>query len=239
MAVQQRVLKFGAVAARLDVFADFLSYTNGVYFRKSGVFVGVVGVQILGWGVDPKTGLRYWILELPFGPAWGEDPKFLPCKHRDVLGPFASTPPSTCVDSALWRDDFGRSCAWYEENDPKCMIFMDRGQRTNCKAACRRCTHVANCGYARVALEGTQLYSHALVAAYTPTTAEISGSSSCIDDDRWVDSKGRTCRFYAANPDACSGTEGQQTWCAASCGQNQCCAGMVGVAAVLGFLWVF
>lgn len=31
---------------------------------------------------------------------------------------------------------------------------------------------VCRCRYARVALEGTQLYSHALVAAYTPTTAE-------------------------------------------------------------------
>lgn len=231
-------MQYGAIAARFDVFADFLSYTHGVYLRQSSVFVGVLGVQILGWGVDPASGLRYWTLELPFGPSWGEDAKFRPCPVRDVLGPFAAQPPSGCVDSALWRDDFGRSCAWYEENDPKCMIFMDRGQRTHCPAACRRCAHKpAKCGYARVALEGTGLYSHALVAAYAPAQA---GAAACADDPRYVDSRGRTCGYYADNPGACdTATEGQRAWCAASCGQ--CCAApgaATGAAALaFGLVW--
>jgi len=37
----------------------------------SGGFDGLHAIKVLGWGVDQKTGLNYWICQNSWGLNWG------------------------------------------------------------------------------------------------------------------------------------------------------------------------
>jgi C1A family cysteine protease len=43
-------------------------------------------VVILGWGVDPATDLKYWIVRNSYGPRWGDHGEFLVQRGTDDFG---------------------------------------------------------------------------------------------------------------------------------------------------------
>jgi len=43
-------------------------------------------VVILGWGVDPATNLKYWIVRNSYGPRWGDHGEFLVRRGTDDFG---------------------------------------------------------------------------------------------------------------------------------------------------------
>jgi cathepsin B len=58
--------------AAFTVYNDFMSYSSGVYYHKTGGVLGGHAVKILGWGHDATTGLDYWICANSWNTTWGE-----------------------------------------------------------------------------------------------------------------------------------------------------------------------
>lgn len=103
--IQGAILSYGAVAAKIEVYADFLDYTGGIYQRSSSLsednLRGVTAVQLLGWGQTQMSKVRkdgnlggeyirshtkYWIGENSFGTEWGEKGYFRWLRGKDHLG---------------------------------------------------------------------------------------------------------------------------------------------------------
>lgn len=59
-AIQTEIMKNGPVSASFNVYADFLTYTSGVYTHKSGADMGGHAVKIYGWGT--LGGVDYWMV---------------------------------------------------------------------------------------------------------------------------------------------------------------------------------
>ncbi len=67
-------LVVGPLAAFMEVYNDFYSYTGGIYEHVSGSYVGGHGIVIVGYyddGVD-----KYWICKNSWGSAWGDNGYF-------------------------------------------------------------------------------------------------------------------------------------------------------------------
>jgi len=64
-----RALLQGPVDATFNVWADFESYSGGVYQYKSGGYEGMHSVKVIGYGVE--NGLDYWLVQNSWGTGWG------------------------------------------------------------------------------------------------------------------------------------------------------------------------
>ena len=53
------------------VYADFMSYSGGIYEHVTGGVRGGHAVKIVGWGVE--GGINYWICANSWGTSWGEE----------------------------------------------------------------------------------------------------------------------------------------------------------------------
>lgn len=69
--IQKEIMTNGPVEAAFTVYADFESYTSGVYQHKTGSQLGGHAVKILGWGVEDET--PYWLVANSWNEDWGED----------------------------------------------------------------------------------------------------------------------------------------------------------------------
>lgn len=230
-AILTAILAYGAVASTMRVYADFLNYVGGVYKLRSADYQGKSAVQLIGWGVEPKSGTPYWIAEGNFGPKWGENQKLQACSVRDCTGEFCPLDNlnPTCSDSAMWRDKQGFGCAWYTQNDPGCALFKDTGQRANCKQSCKTCDALPLpdgelCGYFRI-LRGVnhcsieELAAHGFAHVYSPSSEFTSASNgNCVDQVSWNDGFGRGCDWYAGRQCKALPDVGQLFNCPASCG---------------------
>jgi len=70
--IQEEIMTNGPVEAAFYVFSDFMSYSSGVYQRRSVDLDGGHAVKIIGWGVDESTKLPYWLITNSWGDDWGE-----------------------------------------------------------------------------------------------------------------------------------------------------------------------
>ena len=43
-------------------------------------------VVIVGWGSDPKSGTRYWVVRNSYGPKWGMNGDFLVARGNNDFG---------------------------------------------------------------------------------------------------------------------------------------------------------
>uniref|UniRef100_A0A0G4H6E6 Peptidase C1A papain C-terminal domain-containing protein n=1 Tax=Chromera velia CCMP2878 TaxID=1169474 RepID=A0A0G4H6E6_9ALVE len=91
-AIQAAIWRYGAVAAFMDVYNDFLDYRGGVYSHRegSGEVMGSHIVQLIGWGVDRDTRVPFWIAENSWGDQWGEDESFRRCENQKCEGDFCA-----------------------------------------------------------------------------------------------------------------------------------------------------
>jgi len=76
-AMQLEILTYGPIQVAFYVFSDFMTYSNGTYFRTPAAAgpVGGHSVKIVGWGVDIH-GTDYWIAINSWGETWGEGGSF-------------------------------------------------------------------------------------------------------------------------------------------------------------------
>ncbi|CAD5221391.1 unnamed protein product [Bursaphelenchus okinawaensis] len=70
--VMKEIVQRGPIVfAALEVYEDFLYYKSGVYQHKTGGYLGLHAVKVVGWGVE--NGTNYWKVANSWGPQWGEN----------------------------------------------------------------------------------------------------------------------------------------------------------------------
>ena len=63
--IQAELMTYGSVTAAFTVYADFPTYTSGVYSHVSGAELGGHAVKIVGWGTT-AGGVDYWVVAVRF-----------------------------------------------------------------------------------------------------------------------------------------------------------------------------
>ena len=69
--IQIELMTNGPVRASMKVYRDFHSYKSGVYSHTVSDANGSHAVRIIGWGVDAKSRVPYWICANSWGTSWG------------------------------------------------------------------------------------------------------------------------------------------------------------------------
>jgi len=83
-AIMQEIYQNGPVETAFTVYADFVSYTGGIYQYTWGDELGGHAVKMLGWGVS--NGVKYWIAANSWNPDWGEHGFFRIIRGVDNCG---------------------------------------------------------------------------------------------------------------------------------------------------------
>jgi cathepsin B len=70
--VKRELIANGPVIAQVNASTDFLSYSEGVYYRTADAFrfKGSVIVKVIGWELN--KGKDVWLVEPFFGSDWGQ-----------------------------------------------------------------------------------------------------------------------------------------------------------------------
>lgn len=76
----------GPIAVTFSVYEDFLTYQSGVYKHKTGQFLGLHAVRLIGYGSDSVSGLDYWIVTNSWNETWGNDGIFWISKGNNECG---------------------------------------------------------------------------------------------------------------------------------------------------------
>jgi cathepsin B len=75
----------GPVVATMYVYDDFELYEKGIYIRThESNFLGGHAIKMIGYGVDLKTSINYWICANSWSDDWGED-GFFRIKMGEVM----------------------------------------------------------------------------------------------------------------------------------------------------------
>lgn len=72
--IRHNIYAWGPVSSAMKVFPDFYTFdsANEIYeWNGEGPQVGGHAVEMLGWGVDDKSGKKYWIIANSWGDKWG------------------------------------------------------------------------------------------------------------------------------------------------------------------------
>jgi len=84
--IQSEIMTNGPVEAAFSVYEDFLQYKSGVYRYTTGEFLGGHAIKILGWGVDTKSQLPYWLVANSWNTDWGAKGYFKILRGQDECG---------------------------------------------------------------------------------------------------------------------------------------------------------
>ncbi|XP_065074773.1 cathepsin B-like [Ochlerotatus camptorhynchus] len=69
--IMEEIYINGPVQAVMEVYADLVDYTDGVYRHKTGGLKNGHGVKLIGWGVE--DGTKYWLVANSWGVDRGDD----------------------------------------------------------------------------------------------------------------------------------------------------------------------
>jgi cathepsin X len=72
--MMNEIYQRGPITCAMGIPDDFLNYTGGIYWDKSGYDDYDHDISITGWGVE--NGTKYWIVRNSWGSHWGEDGNF-------------------------------------------------------------------------------------------------------------------------------------------------------------------
>jgi len=224
-AIQAALMLYGAVAARIEIYPDFVTYTGGIFRTqfKSSDRLGFHAVQLLGWSGDSAD--QWWIGENSWGPAWGENQMGEPCSSQCV----GMQCGGECKDDPAWQDTNGFDCNWYRTYDPGCAIYPSAGQRVACPNTCKTCPATLKsgemCGYFRLqrgvnSIGVESFASHGFVAGYSPRDSDLLLGTMCQDSTTWQDPSGYSCSWYADQDPSCDVLvdSGQKAFCPRTCG---------------------
>ena len=96
--MMEEIYKNGPVVISFEPDYNFMMYKSGVYHAidentwiKQGLHKPEWqkvdhSVLLVGWGVDGKTGEKFWILQNTWGEHWGENGFFRVRRGSDELG---------------------------------------------------------------------------------------------------------------------------------------------------------
>jgi cathepsin B len=71
------IQKNGPVVATFTVYEDFMHYSSGIYnYSGIGKRLGFHAVKVLGFGINVKTGMKYYNCQNSWGQQWGNNGSF-------------------------------------------------------------------------------------------------------------------------------------------------------------------
>jgi len=72
--LQTELMTNGPFEVSFSVYADFESYTGGIYVHTNGEYMGGHAVKFVGWGVgsSAENNVPYWIVANSWNTDWGE-----------------------------------------------------------------------------------------------------------------------------------------------------------------------
>ena len=85
IAIKKEILKNGPVTTAMDIYADYHSYSTGIYIHNPiyNVKIDEHSLTIMGWGV--QNGVKYWLIQDSYGESKGEN-GFIKIKIGDDCG---------------------------------------------------------------------------------------------------------------------------------------------------------
>ncbi|CAG9786126.1 unnamed protein product [Diatraea saccharalis] len=69
--IRAELFKNGPVEGAFTVYADLLTYKDGVYKHTQGDALGGHAIKIIGWGID--NGTKYWLIANSWNSDWGNN----------------------------------------------------------------------------------------------------------------------------------------------------------------------
>lgn len=82
--IQNDIMTLGSVSAAFTVYADFPTYTGGVYQHHSNQELGGHAIKIFGWGVE--SGTPFWWVMNSWNQDWGINGAFKILRGSDECG---------------------------------------------------------------------------------------------------------------------------------------------------------
>jgi len=76
----------GPIACTIAVTAELEEYTSGVFVDKTGDVSLDHSIEVVGWGVEQGTGVKYWVIRNSWGTYWGESGWFKLIRGINNLG---------------------------------------------------------------------------------------------------------------------------------------------------------
>ncbi|MBN3304004.1 dipeptidyl peptidase 1 [Amia ocellicauda] len=76
------LVKYGPMGVAFEVYPDFMTYSGGIYHHTglrdefNPFELTNHAVLLVGYGSDPNSGEKYWIVKNSWGSGWGEDGYF-------------------------------------------------------------------------------------------------------------------------------------------------------------------
>lgn len=70
--IMHELIENGPLMLGLEIFEDFLNYSEGIYKYTTGMMVGGHAMKLIGWGMDENEGL-YWQMQNQWTSEWGEN----------------------------------------------------------------------------------------------------------------------------------------------------------------------
>jgi len=74
----------GPFEVAFQVYADFMSYSSGIYYHQTGAYEGGHAVKLVGYGTE--NGTKYWLCANSWNTDWGEKGFFRIKRGNDECG---------------------------------------------------------------------------------------------------------------------------------------------------------
>ena len=71
--MKAEISRNGPIEVSVAVYEDFETYTGGVYQHVTGKYLGGHSMKCIGYGTDPKTNQKYWLVTNSLNETWGEN----------------------------------------------------------------------------------------------------------------------------------------------------------------------
>jgi len=84
--IMKELVENGPMSVSYTVYEDFMQYKSGIYKHTSGRQLGGHAVTLEGYGVDPATGTKFWIIKNNWNSSWAEAGYFRIVRGVDNCG---------------------------------------------------------------------------------------------------------------------------------------------------------
>ena len=63
--------KNGPFSIKISAYEDFVTYKSGVYWHKTGRYLGHHAMKVVGYGEE--SGVKYWLIANSWNSEWGDN----------------------------------------------------------------------------------------------------------------------------------------------------------------------
>jgi cathepsin X len=114
--MMQEIYQRGPIACGVAVTEALEEYTGGVFCDETGDLEIVHDISVVGYGVDEKTGEKYWTVRNSWGSHYGENGFVRVCRGKNNLAIESNCSWATPKDT--WTNSVKHTTTDAERNDP-------------------------------------------------------------------------------------------------------------------------